>query len=88
MTKQFLVVFGEVVRVRWGVENSLHWVLDLIMNEDQARNRLDNGPDNLAILRHMALNLVTEEKSKISKRRKFLKSGWNNDLLATLMTQV
>lgn len=58
------------------------------MNEDQARNRLDNGPENLAMLRHTALNLVTKEKSKISKRRKFLKAGWNNDFLAKLMTQV
>jgi predicted transposase YbfD/YdcC len=80
--------FGEVVRAHWGVENSLHWVLDVVMNEDQARNRLDNGPENLAMLRHMALNLVTKEKSKISKRRKFLKAGWNNDFLATLMTQL
>jgi predicted transposase YbfD/YdcC len=79
--------FGEVVRAHWGVENRLHWVLDVVMNEDQTRNRLDNGPENLAILRHMALNLITKEKSKIAKRRKFLKAGWNNDFLTTLMTQ-
>jgi len=58
------------------------------MKEDQARNRLDHGPENLAMLRHMALNLVTKEKSKISKRRKFLKAGWNNDSLASLMIQI
>ena len=80
--------FGEVVRAHWGVENSLHWVLDVVMNEDQARNRLDNGPENLAVLRHMALNLVSKDKSKSSKRRKFLRAGWNNDFLATLMTQL
>lgn len=79
--------FGEVVRAHWGVENRLHWVLDVIMNEDQARNRLDNGPENLAVLRHIALNLITAEKSKISKRRKFLKAGWNNDFLTNLVTQ-
>ncbi len=80
--------FAEVARAHWGVENSLHWVLDVVMKEDQARNRLDHGPENLAMLRHMALNLVTKEKSKISKRRKFLKAGWNNDFLASLMTQI
>lgn len=80
--------FGEVARAHWGIENRLHWVLDVVMNEDQARNRLDNGPENLAILRHMALNLVTKDKTKSSKRRKFLRAGWNNDFLATLMTQI
>jgi predicted transposase YbfD/YdcC len=79
--------FGEVVRARWGVEKSLHWVLDVVMNEDQARNRLDNGPQNLAVLRHMALNLITNEKSKISKRRKFNRAGWNNAFLAKLIAQ-
>jgi predicted transposase YbfD/YdcC len=79
--------FGEVVRAHWGVENSLHWVLDVVMNEDHARNRLDHAPENLAILRHMALNIVTREKSKISTRRKFLKAGWNNEFLSSLLTQ-
>jgi predicted transposase YbfD/YdcC len=79
--------FGEVVRAHWGVENRLHWVLDVVMNEDQARNRLDNGPQNLAVLRHMALNLITNEKSKISKRRKFSRAGWNNAFLAKLIAQ-
>ena len=77
--------FGEVVRAHWGIENRLHWVLDVIMNEDQARNRLDNGPENLAILRHIALNVITAEKSKISKRRKFNRAAWNNAFLAKLI---
>jgi predicted transposase YbfD/YdcC len=52
------VGFGGAVRSHWGVENGLHWVLDVTMNEDQTRNRLDNGPENIALLRRMAINLV------------------------------
>ena len=79
--------FGQVVRAHWGVENRLHWVLDVTMNEDQARNRLDNGPENLAILRHITLNLMSREKPTISKRRKFKRAGWNNAFLVKLITQ-
>jgi predicted transposase YbfD/YdcC len=58
------------------------------MNEDKARNRLDNGPEILAILRHMALNIVTKETTKISKRRKFQKAGWSNEFLRKLILQI
>src|SRR5712664_2583151 len=56
--------FNEVVRQHWGVENRLHWRLDVVMNEDQDRTRLGNGPHNLAVLRHMALNAMQKEGSK------------------------
>ena len=79
---------GEIVRAHWGVENSLHWVLDVTMNEDQARNRLDNGPANLAVLRHMALNILNAKKSKISTRRKIKRAGWSNAFLAELIAQI
>jgi predicted transposase YbfD/YdcC len=46
--------FGEVTRAHWGVENGLHWVLDVTMNEDRARNRKDHGPQNIAMLRRLA----------------------------------
>jgi predicted transposase YbfD/YdcC len=49
--------FLAIVRAHWGIENGLHWVLDVTMNEDQMRNRKDNGPENLALLRRLALNL-------------------------------
>jgi predicted transposase YbfD/YdcC len=80
--------FGQVVRAHWGVENRLHWTLDVIMNEDQARNRLDNGPNNLAVLRHMALNILNAHKSKISNRRKIKRAGWSNAFLADLIAQI
>jgi len=79
--------FGEVARAHWTVENSLHWVLDVTMNEDQTRNRLDNGPENLAILRRIALNLTKLEGSKGSIKGKLKKAGWNDDFLATLLAQ-
>jgi predicted transposase YbfD/YdcC len=80
--------FAQVVRAHWGVENQLHWTLDVILNEDQARNRLDNGPNNLAVLRHMALNILNAKKSKISTRRKIKRAGWNNAFLADLLCQI
>jgi hypothetical protein len=58
------------------------------MNEDQARNRCDNGPENLGILRHLALNLLSKERSKISKRRKLNKAAWSNDYLLKLIAQI
>ncbi len=80
--------FGEVVRAHWGVENRLHWVLEVTMNEDQARNRLNNGPNNLAVMHNMALNILNVEKSRISKRRKIKRAGWSNAFLATLLAQI
>ena len=80
--------FNSVVREHWGIENRLHWVLDVVMNEDQARKRKDNGPNNLAVLRHMALNIIKADTSKGSNRGKFKRAGWNNDFLAKLLAQV
>ncbi len=80
--------FNSVVREHWGIENRLHWVLDVVMNEDQARNRKDNGPNNLAVLRHMALNIIKADTSKGSNRGKFKRAGWNDDFLAKLLAQV
>ena len=79
--------FGAVVRHHWGIENSLHWVLDVTMNEDQTRNRKDNGPENLALLRRLALNLARLEPSKGSMKGKLKRAGWDDDFLATLLSQ-
>ena len=77
---------NEVARSHWGVENSLHWRLDVVMNEDQMRNRLDNGPYNLAILRHMAINVMQKEGSKGSLRGKFKRAGWQDAYLTRLLS--
>jgi predicted transposase YbfD/YdcC len=79
--------FGDAVRAHWGVENRLHWMLNVVMNEDQVRSRLDNSPYNLAILRHMALNLMQRDRSKVSLRSKFNLAAWKDEFLADLLAQ-
>jgi hypothetical protein len=66
----------------------LHWCLDVTMNEDRMRNRMDNGPQNLAILRHMALNLVRKESSKGSLRKKLKRAAWSDAFLARVLAQL
>lgn len=80
--------FGEVVRSHWGIENRLHWRLDVSMNEDQARNRMDNGPHNLAVLRHMALNLLRKETSKRSLPKKLRRAALSDAFLARVLAQI
>jgi len=77
--------FNEVTRQHWGIDNRLHWRLDVVMNEDQDRTRLDNGPHNLAVLRHMAINVMQKEGSKGSLRGKFQRAGWDNAYLTRLL---
>jgi predicted transposase YbfD/YdcC len=77
--------FNEVVREHWGVENRLHWRLDVVMNEDQDRTRLGHGPHNLAVLRHMAMNVMQKEPSKGSLRGKLKRAGWDDAYLAKLL---
>lgn len=77
--------FLDVVRAHWGVENRLHWRLDVVMNEDQQRARLDNGPNNLAVLRHMALNIIQKETSKGSLRGKLKRAAWDESYLRKLL---
>ena len=77
--------FGQVARAHWGVENGLHWVLDVTMNEDQARNRKDYGPENIALLRRLALNLAKLEGSKGSMKGKLKRAGWNDGFLTKLL---
>ena len=77
---------NEVARSHWGVENQLHWRLDVVMNEDQDRTRLGHGPKALAVLRHMALSVIQAEPSKGSLRGKLKRAGWDDAYLAQLLT--
>jgi predicted transposase YbfD/YdcC len=79
--------FAEAARAHWGVENGLHWVLDVTMNEDRARHRKDNGPENIALLRRLALNLAKLEGSKGSMKGKLKRAGWNDAFLTSLLQQ-
>ena len=71
------------MRDHWGAENRLHECLDVTMSEDSARNRMDSGPQNLAVLRHMALNVMRKEETKMSLRGKLKKAAWNNSYTPT-----
>lgn len=74
------------IRCHWNVENKLHWVMDVDFDEDACRVRKDHGPENFAILRQIAHNLLKQESSqKVSIRRKINKSCWDNDFLARVI---
>lgn len=79
---------NRLARGHWGIENSLHWVLDVVMNEDQARARKDHAPENLALLRRMALNVIKRNKDKGSNRLKFKRAGWDNRFLKKLIAEI
>jgi predicted transposase YbfD/YdcC len=70
--------FGHAVRTHWEIENKVHWVLDVAFREDDCRLRKGNGPQNMAVLRHIALNLLRNEPSaKCGIKNKRLKAGWD-----------
>ena len=65
-------------RNHWGIENGLHWVLDIAFNEDQSRVRQGHAAENLAVIRHLVLNLLSQEKSlKVGKKNKRLRCAWD-----------
>jgi predicted transposase YbfD/YdcC len=79
--------FAEGVRSHWGIENQLHWVLDVAFQEDASRIRKDHAPANLAVVRHIALNLLRQDSSaKGGVKARRLQAGWNNDYLAQLLS--
>jgi predicted transposase YbfD/YdcC len=78
----------EVVRTHLSIENQLHWVLDVVFDEDRARNRKDHGPENIALLRKLALNLLRTNSHKASLRRKVKRAGWDDAFLLTILGQM
>jgi predicted transposase YbfD/YdcC len=76
----------EAVRGHWGIENGVHWVLDIAFREDECRIRKGNGAQNFAILRHIALNLLKQEKTaKCGIKNKRLKAGWDESYLLKVL---
>ena len=74
-----------IVRSHWGIENRLHWVLDVVFDEDGGRTRKGNGPENLAILRRFAVNLIRAHPERISMRQKVKRAGWDDAFLLDLL---
>ena len=78
--------FARAVREHWGIENRLHWVLDVIFAEDQSRIRRGNGPEISGSLRRLAAMILSRDTScKSSLRGKRLQAGWNDDVLAGIL---
>lgn len=77
---------ARAVRAHWGIENCLHWVLDIAFREDDNRTRKHHGPENLAALRHIAYNLLKRDQlTKAGVKARRHKAGWDNDYLAQLI---
>ena len=77
--------FAHAVRSHWGIENSLHWVLDMTFRDDDCRVRKDQAPKNFAVIKHAAINLLNKAKDRKSIRVMRKKAGWNNQFLLRVL---
>jgi predicted transposase YbfD/YdcC len=77
--------FARGVRGHWGVENHLHWIMDVVFHDDLARLRSGHGPANMAIIKHTAMNLLTQAKPITSFKNRRKKAGWNRDYLEKII---
>jgi predicted transposase YbfD/YdcC len=78
-------LLGPVVRSHWAVENSLHWVMDMVFRDDECRVRTDHAPANFAAIKHMAQNLLRNAPGKSSLRSRRKAAGWDDNFLASLV---
>lgn len=77
---------GPVIRSHWAVENSLHWVMDMVFRDDECRVRTDHAPANFTTIKHMAQNLIRRAPGKDSLRLRRKVAAWDDDFLASLIT--
>ena len=78
--------YARYVRGHWGIENGLHWVLDVSFDEDRSRMRTDHSAENMALLRRLALSLLKQHGGKGSIRGKRKQSGWNDQVLVEILS--
>jgi predicted transposase YbfD/YdcC len=81
---------AHAIRSHWAIENTLHWTLDVVFNEDRSRVRKDHAPQNMAIVRHIVLNMLNNAKQHfkgVSLKGLRKKAGWGNDTLRTIINQ-
>jgi predicted transposase YbfD/YdcC len=78
-------LLGPVVRGHWAIENSLHWVMDMVFRDDECRVRTDHAPANFTTIKHMAHNLLRKAPGKSSLRSRRKSAGWDDDFLASLV---
>jgi len=82
-------LFAKAVRTHWEIENKVHWILDVAFREDDSRVRKDHAPQNLTVLRRIAINLFKKEKTrKGATRAKRLQAAWDNEYLEILMSKI
>ena len=79
-------LLGAIVRSRWAVENSLHWVMDMVFRDDECRVRTEHAPANFTTIKHMALNLLRRPPGKQSLRGRRKAASWDDNDLASLLT--
>jgi predicted transposase YbfD/YdcC len=79
-------MLAPIIRSHWAIENSLHWVMDMIFRDDECRVRTDHAPANFCTIKHMAHNLVRLAPGKASLRLKRKTAGWDDNFLASLIT--
>lgn len=79
-------LLGPIIRSHWAIENSLHWVMDMIFRDDECRVRTDHAPANFTTIKHMAHNLIRNAPGKTSLRLKRKSAGWDDNFLASLLT--
>ncbi len=78
--------FGEAVRTHWGIENQVHWLLDMAFREDESRVRVGHAAENFAVLRRLALHLLQQEPTaRCGIKATHLKAGWSHDYLLTVL---
>lgn len=79
---------AQVVRAHWGIENQLHWILDVVFDEDSARTRKDYGPENFAVIRRLAQNILRMHPSNTSISSKMRRAMWSKDFFFELFTHM